>query len=85
MTKRIPITAAKGIAQAHGLRQVILLGWDGERTHVVTYGKSMQDCRQAAEGGNKLKRALGWPEELCNDKPARARRADANPSTVTET
>lgn len=77
MPKRIPITAAKRVAQEHGCRQVIILAWDGERTHVVTYGKTIDDCRQAAEGGNDLKRVLGWPEELCNAKPARLRRKEA--------
>jgi len=72
-SKRIPIADAKRIAEAHGQRQVIIVTWDGKNTHVVTYGQSVDDCKQAAEGGNKLKRFLGWPEELCQARPARAK------------
>jgi hypothetical protein len=61
MPDRLPIQDAKEIAHKRGLRQVILLAWDGERSHVVTYGKSIEDCDQAAQGGEKLKKVLGWP------------------------
>lgn len=65
------ISAAKAVAEQYGQDQVIMLTWDKSTGlhHVVTYGKTKVDCRQAAEGGNKLKRALGWPEELCQVKP----------------
>jgi hypothetical protein len=75
--ERLPIARAKEIAERHDLDQVILVAWskkDG-RTHVVTYGRSLEDSAQAAEGGNRVKRALGWPETLCNAVPARVRRA----------
>jgi hypothetical protein len=71
MPKRIPIKAAKTIAKEYDCRQVILVAWDGERTHVVTYGQTLDECEQAALGGNMVKRALGFPEEMCNTKPAR--------------
>ena len=71
MPKRIPISAAKEIAVKHDCRQVILVAWDGELTHIVTYGKSDDDCAQAARGGNLLKERWGWPE--CNDQPSRVR------------
>lgn len=71
---RIPIAAAKRIAEEFGQRQVVLVTWDGETTHVVTYGKSVADCEQAAQGGNFVKKAMGWPEALCAARPARARR-----------
>ena len=74
MPKRIPIKTAKNIAQAHDCKQVILLAWDGERTHVVTYGKSEEDCDQAARGGNMIKTSLGWPEELCSEEPSRVKK-----------
>jgi hypothetical protein len=48
MPKRIPITTAKAVAEKHDLSQVLLIGWDGERVHVVTYGKTKKDCDQAA-------------------------------------
>jgi hypothetical protein len=49
MTKRIPILAAKNVADKYGLKQVLLIGWDGERVHVVTYGKTKADCEAAAK------------------------------------
>lgn len=68
---RIPVKAAKQVADEFDLKQVILLAWDGERTHIVTYGKTADDCAQAAAGGNMLKAKWGWPE--CNDQPSRVR------------
>jgi len=62
--KRLPIKAARDVAKAYSLSQVILAAWDGERTHIVTYGKTTEDCAQAAMGGNKIKDALGWPKYL---------------------
>lgn len=76
MPDRIPIKAAKNVALAHDLRQVILLGWDGSLTHIVTFGKSVEDCAQAAAGGNMLKEKWGWPE--CNDQPSRLTRLEAS-------
>lgn len=77
--KRIPIRVAKAIADEFGQAQVIVVTWDKTTgtTHVVTYGESTQDCEQAAAGGNRVKRALGWPEALCNAKPARGSRHDS--------
>lgn len=49
MPSRIPIAAAKGIADRHDLKQVLLIGWDGEHVHVVTYGKTKADCAKAAK------------------------------------
>jgi hypothetical protein len=74
--KRIPVKAARKIADEYGQSQVILITWDRVtgKTHVVTYGRTVEDCKQAAAGGNAMKRFMGWPEELCNAQPARARR-----------
>jgi len=73
MPKRVPISVAREVCEKTSARQVILAIWDGERTHIITYGKSVEDCQQAAVGGNVIKRALGWPEELCNAKPRRGK------------
>jgi hypothetical protein len=62
--KRVPIKVARDVAKANGFRQVILCAWDGDRTHIVTYGVSVEDCAQAAQGGNRIKEALGWPKDL---------------------
>lgn len=77
MPKRIPIKAAREIGKQNGCSQVILVCWDGERTHVVTWGRSVEDCDQAAQGGNFVKRALGWPANMTNAEPSRVRKLKA--------
>lgn len=49
MPKRIPITTAKEVAEKHDLAQVLLIGWDGKLVHIVTYGKTKDDCAKAAK------------------------------------
>ena len=39
------------------------------RQHVTTHGETEQNAQEAAKAGNKLKAALGWPEDLCRAKP----------------
>lgn len=68
--RRLPIKIAREVAKANGLRQVILCAWDGKQTHIVTYGVTAEDCAQAAQGGNYIKAALGWPKDL-NAEPKR--------------
>lgn len=62
----MPVYAAERVAVEFHCRQVIVVAWDGERTHVVTFGHTADDSDQAAQGGNFVKTALGWPEQLCN-------------------
>jgi len=49
---RIPIAEAKRIAEKFGCRQVLLLAFDGEQTHIVTYGKTKKDCEDVAVAQN---------------------------------
>ena len=49
MPKRIPISTAKLVAEKHDLKQVLLIGYDGELVHIVTYGKTKADCKAAAK------------------------------------
>lgn len=49
MPKRIPITTAKEVSEKHDLSQVLLIGYDGENVHIVTYGKTKKDCALAAK------------------------------------
>lgn len=49
MPKRIPVKTAEYVAARHDLKQVLLIGWDGERVHVVTYGRTKADCALAAK------------------------------------
>ncbi len=76
--KRIPISDAKAIGELRGYSQVIVVGWDDQTgmTAVCTWGKTMKQCEQAANGGNFVKKALGFPDEMCQDKPARQKRKE---------
>lgn len=75
MNKRIPIKAAKAFAFAQGQRLVVIFAWDGECNHLVTYGKTIEDCSRAADFGNRLKTTLGWPQSLMS-QPARVRKLE---------
>lgn len=59
MPKRVSIAAARRVCEEQGCKQVIVVLWDGERTHVVTYGVDRLHCAQAADGGKKIAEALG--------------------------
>lgn len=64
--KRIPISAAKAVADAYGYDQVVIyarrVGDDpaphGE--HMTTYGVSKVHCGVAAQIGVTLKRFMSW-------------------------
>lgn len=71
---RIPITALKELASKYNLSHIILFAHHpGEnKDHIVTYGKTLEDCSQAADFGNALKDLLGWPQSL-HTQPSRVR------------
>jgi hypothetical protein len=73
--KRIPISDAKRIGVAHGYSQVVIVAFDNVTgtQHVTTWGTTLEQCDQAAQGGNFVKKALGWPDELTNAKAARVK------------
>jgi hypothetical protein len=64
--KKIPIKAAKEIAEKYGYDQVIVYARKtgdikphGE--HITTYGKNKDHCNAAAQIGNFLKyKIIGW-------------------------
>lgn len=70
---KVPIQAARDLAEEFDKDQVIVVTWDKAHgmMHVTTYGRSVEDCEQAAQGGNLIKRSLGFPEELCSARPER--------------
>ncbi len=73
-TKKIPIQAAKKLSEKYGFSEIIILAYDVKSgfQNVVTFGKTKEQCINAANNGNHLKRKFfGWPEELCNAKPRR--------------
>lgn len=59
MPIRVPISAARRVADLHDLKQVIIVAWDGERTHIVTYGQNKKECDMAAQGGQRIAQCLG--------------------------
>jgi len=68
--KRIPITAAKRIAESYGYDQVIIYARkvgespDPHGEHLTTYGINKVHCDIAARIGSYLKREiLKWGEE----------------------
>lgn len=69
--KRIPISDITALLDRHQLLQGIFIAWDGHHTYVVTDGVDEDAADQAAESGNAVKRALGWPEQHCQAKSTR--------------
>lgn len=77
MSKNIPIKAAKEFAEKYDKDQVIMLSWSRKDglTWVTTYGKSIEDCDQASQGGNWLKKnLLNWPDSKCVAEPNRVKK-----------
>ena len=67
--KRVPVKAAKNLCEENGLRQVIVIGWDGEKQHIVTYGMTKKECEEAAYASNILQEYFSWPEDYRHDVP----------------
>lgn len=65
--KRIPISAARRIADEYDYDQVIVIarkvGEDGGE-HVTTYGRNKENCGVAAHIGNYIKhKIMDWPNK----------------------
>ena len=82
--KKIPVSAAQGVADAYGLRQVILMCWDGQESYCVTYGMTVLDADQAALGGDRIKQALGWPLSTIGHLPSRVERIEEKLQAIME-
>jgi hypothetical protein len=69
----VPRAMAKNISDLCDKDQVIITCWDAgwNRTHVTTYGRGFINSEQAAIGGNRVKKALNWPDSLCHAEPER--------------
>ena len=72
---RIPIQALKDLSKKYSLSHVILFAHhpESKQDHIVTYGKSIEACSQAADYGNLLKDFLKWPKSL-HQQPSRVRK-----------
>ena len=73
---RIPIKRMEELSKRYNLSHIVLFAHEGEGNthHIVTYGRTTEGCGQAADFANKLKEALGWPEELLLEQPSRVKR-----------
>lgn len=67
MPNLIPPESLQKFCAQFQLSQAVLLAFDGERVHVVTWGNTPSDSDHAAEAGNALKKSFNWPNELCRD------------------
>lgn len=67
----IEIEKARQLAIAHGLEQIVVWSFrTGHGQHVTTWGEPVRHSALAAEAGNHVRRAAGWPPEKCQDLPA---------------
>lgn len=68
----VSVAAAKDLRERIGATHVVIFAVyeDGEQC-VATHGKTQTNAREAAKAGNKLKAALGWPDDLCRSEPVR--------------
>ncbi len=58
----VEIPEAEAIAKAHELQQIVIWHFrEGVGQHVTTWGEPMKHSLQAAEAGNHVKKAAGWP------------------------
>ena len=62
--KIIPVSALKKFANDYGYDHIIMFCTAKKTQYIATYGKTIEQCDQAAQFGDKLKDAMGWPETL---------------------
>lgn len=62
----MPIKSLKELANKYKYDVVVVYAWDdyNKMQHIATWGRSIKQCDQAAQWGNMMKDALGWPESL---------------------
>lgn len=64
--RKIPIAAAKRIAEEYGYDQVVIYARrcadspEPHGEHMTTYGRDKAHCGAAAKIGDALKRFMGW-------------------------
>jgi hypothetical protein len=66
----ISISDAKAFRESIGATHLVVfaVSEDGQQ-HVATHGETERHAREAAKAGDKLKSALGWPDDLCMSTP----------------
>lgn len=93
--KREPETFPPEVLQAfceeQGLKVGILFAseklpdTEGYRHWVVTWGETSEESDNAAEFGNRMKKALRWPPELCLDESAKVKELRAKIDALQDT
>lgn len=68
----IPIKALNELSQKYGYDHIIVFATKEKMQYVATYGRTIEECDQAAQFGDKMKDGLGWPESL-HAAPSRVR------------
>ena len=63
---RLPVKVLREIANKYDYSVVVVYAYDddGKISHIATWGRTIKLCDQAAQWGNMVKDALGWPESL---------------------
>lgn len=51
MSRKLPVKMTEKIAKEYDLRQVVVIAFDGESQHCVTYGRTKMECEKAAAAG----------------------------------
>jgi len=66
--QEVPVEKAALIGEVHSKDQVVIITVNRSinSVTVTTWGKTVHDADQAAESGNVLKEAIGWPASKCN-------------------
>jgi hypothetical protein len=70
---RIPIGAAKDIAQSYGYDQVAIFAFTRDekpRTHITTYGVTKAFCKEIGDAAPNVARIAGWIHPTHDDKKA---------------
>ena len=68
----ITIKKIKELRESFGFTHLVLFGiCKGGKQHIATHGETMENAKEAAEMGNRLKAILNWPEDLQKAEPLR--------------
>lgn len=71
--KKIPVTRLKQMSKDFGLDHIIVFATGNKKMFIATYGRTVEECSEAADFGNRLKDVMGWPESL-HQQPSRVKR-----------
>ncbi len=78
----IPIKDLKALSKKCGYDHVICFATKGKMQFVATYGRTIHECDEAAQFGDKMKDLLGWPESL-HAAPSRVRKLQSDIDRLT--